>query len=186
MDISIGLIRRCKQRDKEAFNELLQRYEKQLYRICCYYCQNKEQALDTMQEVYVRIFRFIESFDEARPIFPWLKRIAVNTCLNYQRDQGKLVGVSLDALPALSETLQSVDDVEADVMAKDSERILQNAILDLDPKYRMALTLRYVEGMSYQEMASLLKQPLGTVKSTVFRGRGILKEVLERENFWEV
>jgi len=96
MDIWVSLIRRCKNNDKEAFNYLLSQYEGYLYKICYYYTQNQEIALDIMQEVFIKIYKSIKDFDENRPLLPWLKRITINTCINYQRDYKKYNQLSLD------------------------------------------------------------------------------------------
>jgi len=81
MDISIALIRRCKNKEREAFDILLGRYEKQLYNICYSHTRDHEKTMDIIQEVFIKVFRSIDSFDESRTIWPWLKKIAVNTCL---------------------------------------------------------------------------------------------------------
>ena len=72
MDISIHVIRRCKQKEREAFDILLSSYEEQLYRLCFQYTRNHENSMDIMQEVFIRVFRAIDSFDESRPFWPWL------------------------------------------------------------------------------------------------------------------
>ncbi len=77
MDIGVSLIRRCKQRDEDALNQLFSRYEGYLYKICYSFTHNQEDALDVMQEVYVKIFRSIDSFNEELPLLPWMKNIVI-------------------------------------------------------------------------------------------------------------
>lgn len=73
-DISINLIRRCKARDQEAFTLLFSRHEGYLYRLCYSYLRKKEDTLDIMQEIFLRIFKSIDSFDEEKDFLPWLKK----------------------------------------------------------------------------------------------------------------
>ena len=79
----INLVKRCKNNDEDALNALLSHYEGYLYRTCYSFTRNKEESLDMMQEIYIKVFRGLERFDETRPLLPWLKRIAVNTMINH-------------------------------------------------------------------------------------------------------
>lgn len=188
LDISLALIRRCKANDEQAFQQLLQQYERALYRICWMYCQDQHEALDIMQEVYIKVFRFMPSFDESRPLMPWLKRIAINTCLNYQRNRSPIQGISLDGTgsPPLQERLAAADNVENTIVAKSEAELLRAAIQTLSSSQRMALTLHYIEGMDYRKIAETLDQPVGTVKSHLHRGRQQLRNILSKQGFLEV
>lgn len=190
MDISVNLIRRCKNMERDAFDVLLNSYEGLLYRLCFSYTRNHESSMDIMQEVFIKVFRSISTFDESRPFWPWLKRIAVNTCLNYERDQQKHVHAALDSLcldkPDLINTIDSRTDIEEDLVAIDMKRIIEEAIIKLPDSYRMVLVLRYVEDMSYKEMASIMDQPIGTVKSNLCRARNLLKANLKGSGLLEV
>ncbi len=191
MEIFSSLIRRCKNNEREAFDALLKRYEKQLYGICYSFTLNKEEALDTLQEVYLKVFRSIKNFEETRPFYPWLKKIAVNTALNHRRDGRKYRCFSLDESGPdgggiLLETVCSGDNVEEEVLARETEALLIKFIGELPETHRMALTLRYREKMSYEEIAAAMNLPLGTVKNGVFRARGALKKQLERCGILEV
>ncbi|HHU77011.1 MAG TPA: RNA polymerase sigma factor [Firmicutes bacterium] len=84
LDPLINLIRRCKNNEKEAFNDLLARHEHYLFKLCYGLTRDRDEALDIMQETY--IFRNIHRFDENRPFLPWLRKIAINSCLNYRQD----------------------------------------------------------------------------------------------------
>jgi len=190
MDILISLIRRCKNNDKSAFNTLLSRYEAQLYKICYSYARNRETALDIMQDVYIKIYRSIDSFDEERPFYPWTKRITINTCLNYIRDQKKHLQISLDDNSSeygpLKDLIADATDIEEIVCTNDVQLNIKNSMLRIPDTYRMALTLRYVEDMTYEQIAVSLDQSLGTVKSNISRGRKLLKNILEKNNILEV
>lgn len=190
MDIAAGLIKKCKHRDRESFDMLLARYEKQLYQLCYGYSRNRDDALDIMQEVYIKVFRSIDQFDENREFYPWLKKIAVNTCLNYRRDHSRHQHLPLEPggpdKPCLQSGLSCGQDIETEILANDMENTLLQAIRQLPDIYRISLTLRYVEDMSYDSIATTLGIPRGTVKSHISRARQILKTTLKENGMLEV
>lgn len=189
-DINQNLIRRSKERDQEAFSLLLSRHEGYLFRLCYGYLRNKEDALDVIQEVFIKVFRNIGQFDESKDFLPWLKRIAVNTCLNYKRDQGKRTHLSLDyngeEAWSFIEGVAAGEDVENTVMTLTVREGIHKCLDLLPPAPRIVLTLRYLEDLSCQEIAVLLEQPVGTVKNSLFRARNLLKIVLQQQGLMEV
>lgn len=189
-DINLGLVRRCKMRDREAFSQLLARHEKSLYHLCFKYLGNKEDALDAVQDIFVKVFKNIDTFDENREFLPWLKKIAVNTCLNYRRDLRKKQHLSLDYENdegwSVLENISSDEDVEGQVMAYTEREGIMEGLAQLPPGPKMVLTLHYLQGASYQEMAKILDQPLGTVKNSLFRARAMLKSVLLKKGLFEI
>lgn len=189
-DINQSLLRRCKTMDREAFNQLFSRYEGYLYRLCCKYLGNKEDALDMMQEIFLKVFHSIHQFDDNRDFLPWLKRIAVNTCLNHSRDQAKARHLSLDFTTEegwnFYESLSADDRVEDQVIGQITGESVRECLKLLPPAARMVLVMHYMEGASCQEIAATLEQPLGTVKNNLFRARGLLKKILDRKGYLEV
>ena len=192
MDINVSLIRRCKNNERAAFDILLGKYERYLYNICYGYTFNQDEALDIMQEIYIKIFRNIHTFDETRPLLPWLKRVAINTCLNYKRDNKKLPKLSLDLETGENENstlldcIAAVDDTEETAIFHETQEAVTKSLQKLPDNYRLPLTLRYLENMSYEEIASVLKQPLGTIKSNVYRARNMMKKSLQVHGILEV
>jgi RNA polymerase sigma-70 factor (ECF subfamily) len=190
MDIVVDLIRKCKNGDHSAYGELLARYESGLYAICYSYTCDREQSLDIIQEVYIKIFRSIKNFDESYPLLPWLKKITINTCLNHLRDNRKYKHLPMDGLAesdlSYLDLIESPDHIEEVVLQKKSRQIIMEALQVLPEIYRMALTLRYLEEMSYEEMARMLNLPMGTVKSHISRARRLLKQQLQNNHLLEV
>lgn len=185
----ISLIRRCKRGDRSAFEQLLQMHDDTLYKVCFGYVRNREKALDIMQEVYIKIFQAIHIFDESRPLLPWMKKITVNTCLNYRRDHQRHKQMSLDDDRngnALAKVLASDINIEEIACARDIQQTINRCIRLMPDKYKMPLTLRYIDEMSYAEIADILEQPLGTVKSNLARGRIILRNIMEQYRVREV
>jgi len=187
--VEAGLIIRCKKHDKAAFVELFKMYEKYLYKLCYNYVQNEQDALDIAQEVYIKAFNNISKFDVKMPFHPWFRTIAVNTCINFKRVR-KYDSVSLNAGneddKALEEVIAAPRDVESEVLDKELGRLIKENLKCLRPKHRMVLILRYYEGLSYEEIAAVLKEPLGTVKTDIHRARNILKEKLRNAMEWNL
>ncbi|MGE5631834.1 MAG: RNA polymerase sigma factor [Caulobacteraceae bacterium] len=182
MYVDPNIIKRCKKLDRNAFFELFKMYERYLYKICYSYMQNEQDALDVTQEIYIKVFSNISRFDEKMPFHPWIRTIAVNTCINFKRKVKPNV-VSLHSGGeddvALEDIIPACDDVESEIESKDLGRIIKENLKDLNPKHRMVLILRYYEGLSYEEISSVLKEPLGTIKTDIHRARNILKEKLK-------
>ena len=160
---------------------MISRHEAYLYQICYNYTRNKEEALDIMQEVYIKIFRSIYSFDENRPLFPWLKKITINTLINHKR-KSRLEESPLQFEPDLADGTN----IEEEVISCDTRNIINRLIAELPDVYRMVLTLRYHENMSYDDIAEVLEQPLGTVKSNLYRARNLLRQRMQACELLEV
>lgn len=181
------LLSKCKKNDKDALNELYKRHEKYVYTLCYHYTNNKEDALDLVQEIFIKVLKNIKTFDEKKPFIPWLKRITIHTCLNYKRD--KKVAVSLDQIitdrgDSLKDAIASQFNLEKFVIFKETTKTIRNCIRSLEDIYRMPLILRHEENMTYEEIAKLLDLPLGTLKVNLYRGRKKLQKLLIDEGIW--
>ena len=180
--INRELIIKCKKNDKNAFMELYKHYEKYLYKLCFSYVQNEQDALDISQEVYIKVFSNIKRFDEKYPFHPWFRRIAVNTCINFKRAE-KNNTISLQTRideedRTLEDVIAAEEDIESNIEKLEMSRLIKRNLGILSPKQRMVVILRYFEDLSYDEIAEMLKIPLGTVKTDLFRARNILKNKL--------
>lgn len=192
---TVNLIRRCKKNDEEAYNQLLRHHEAYLYQICYNYTRNKEEALDLLQEVFIKIFRGLRTFDESRPLLPWLKRIAINTLIN-QSNKNRLTETSLDGNWSEENEnnqnsnpqsyLAAATNTEEQVIENDTRNIIDKLIVELPEAYRLVLTLRYNEDMSYDEITSALDLPLGTVKNNIYRARKMLRQKMQACELLEV
>lgn len=184
-----NIIRLCKKNKREGYELLYKKYENYIYKICYYYSQSKEDALDLLQEVYIKVFKSIGKFDNEKSILPWIKKISVNTCLNFVRLNKKNV-VSLDTPvdddKTIESSLPSNESTENDVVYKDTREILEDSIRELPEEMRMAIILRHVKGMSYSEIGLMMSCPIGTVKTYIFRGRTLLKNSLKAKGVWEI
>ncbi|MFZ5965651.1 MAG: RNA polymerase sigma factor [Bacillota bacterium] len=184
------LIELCKNGKREGYELLFKKYEKYIYKLCWHYTNSKEDSLDLVQEIYIKVFNGIRDFDQKRPILPWLKKITINTCLNHIRDR-KENAVSLetsidDENHRLEHIVSSSISVEEEFSFLDTKRLLEKAIKELPEDMKTAVILRHVSGLSYNQIGEIMELPIGTVKTYLFRGRRMLKDKLKHEGVWEV
>lgn len=184
LEVSKELIIKCKKYDKTSLVQLFHQYEKYLYKICFNYSQNEQDSLDLVQEIYIKVFNNISKFNEAMPFHPWIRRIAVNTCINYKRDRNPNV-ISLNSKinedASIEEKLASEDDVEKTMEEEEVRNIIKNKLTEIPEQYRIIILLRYYEDLSYDEIAELLNIPMGTVKNRLYRAKAILEKSLKDE-----
>jgi len=181
------LIRQCKKQNKEALNTIYVKYQKYIYSICYNYTHSKEDALDLLQESFIKILKNIDRFDEDRPLLPWIKRISINTCLNFKRKSKP--SISLDQVmtedgQTLKDAIASQFILENYILFQDTSNIIHEEISKLEDKYRLPLVLRHLHEMSYEEISTYTNIPLGTIKTNIYRGRKTLKANLEARGLW--
>jgi RNA polymerase sigma-70 factor (ECF subfamily) len=171
------LAARARQGDREAFTQLVMDYQVPLYNMALRMIGRPEDAADVAQEAFLRAWEKIRSLRNA-PFKPWLFQIAVNLCYDHFRR-----GRRLAAMPGDEEGEKVVQlgaplpDPEERALARERGRLVAASIESLDHDHRVALVLRDVNGLAYEEIASILGVPLGTVKSRIARAR---EEVQER------
>ncbi len=173
------LISRCQQGDQDALKEIFDQYNKRVYRIAYGVVRQREDALDIVQEVFIKLFRSIRNFKGRSKFYTYLYRLAMNTAIDHVRKAGKYPASSLDQ----EGVLQPVDGVEKGpdriLLHKELERRVNLAMGKLPIDQRTALVLREVEGLSYQEMAEAMGCSIGTVMSRLHYGRRKMQELLK-------
>ncbi len=167
------LARRAVQGDQEAFGELVRRHQAAVFRIAYRLLGEREAAEDAVQETFLRAWKTLPRYDLERPFAPWLKKIAVNLCLNL-----------LKRRPLFPLTMWKHDSnhppPEEEVVQREQEHSVHAAILSLPPCSRVIIELRHFQGMTYAEIAQTLRCPLSDVKSKLFRARRLLLEKLPK------
>lgn len=180
-----GLIEQCRNGDVAAFENLVLLYEKKVFNVAYRILGNKDDASEIAQEVFVKVFVSINQFKGKSSFSTWIYRITVNMCLDEIRKRKKASiiyineGISLD--DGEVEMQIAADAPGPDEMAELSElqRTVTKAILLLSEEQRTVIILRDIQGLSYKEIAEIIKCPSGTVKSRVNRARAALKHILE-------
>lgn len=167
----------CLAGESEAFATLVERYGDRVFNLALRIVGDRDAAADCAQEAFIRAYRALHQYDLARPLAPWLYRIATNASLNYaQRWHAHEDPTDELPEPPPSEATSP----EAIVVAREEVGLVLKAIQALPPRYHAALTLRHLHELSYQEVAEALGIPLGTVKTHLFRARAALRAELER------
>lgn len=185
------LIKRCQQGDADAFDELVEKYQSQIINIAYGMLSNTEDAYDAAQEVFVKIYKSIGSFKGKSSLSTWIYRIVSNVCNDMLRKrQRSAAAVSINSVRDNDDDkdLELVDDAptpEELLELGEAQRTLRLAISELSAEYREILTLSDIEQLRYEEIADILKCPVGTVKSRLNRARNALKKKLlkKRELF---
>ncbi|AAK81201.1 RNA polymerase sigma-70 factor (ECF subfamily) [Clostridium acetobutylicum] len=185
MEIDKEILKRCKKYDRASFSQLFHLYEKYLYNLCYGYTQNTSDAMDLVQEIYIKVFKNIKNFDENLPFHPWVRKISVNTCLNFKRDnRGNVMSLNskyYDSEFEEEDRLAEDYNMEQEVVNRINNEVVKESIKKLTYDYRMVIMLRYYEDLSYDEIASVLDMPIGTVKTKIYRAKNVLKKSLEKK-----
>jgi RNA polymerase sigma-70 factor (ECF subfamily) len=173
------MISRCQQGDQAALKEIFDKYHKKVYRVAYGVVRQKEEALDIVQEVFIKLFHSIRNFKGKSQFYTYLYRMAMNTAIDHVRKAGKQLTSSLDE----EGTFEPPDDLEKGperiLLQKELEERVGWAMSKLLAEQKAALIFRDVEGLSYQEMAEAMGCSIGTVMSRLHYGRKRLQELLK-------
>jgi RNA polymerase sigma-70 factor (ECF subfamily) len=177
------ILDRCLTGEDSAWEALLRSYTRKIYNLCYRFTGRVEEAEDLTQEVFIKVFQTLKSYDAAQGSFStWLHRVARNHLVDhYRRTRKDRVTSSLeDELPAAEEKLSPHIEPTSQVESRERRESLQLALDKLSPDLREAVVLRDLHDLDYEEIALVLKVPQGTVKSRINRGRLELGRVLKR------
>jgi len=161
-------IDKCRNGEHEAFRYLVERYQRQAVSHATAILGNREDALDAAQEAFIDAFRALKSFDEARPFYPWFYVLLRNRCYKMSARRRETDSIDENVIVASNST------------AREDALALEEALLSLNREDREIVTLKYFDGLSYDELAERLEIPKGTVMSRLFHARRKLQAKLER------
>jgi len=191
-DIQVAalLVRRCVAGDAGAWEEIVKRYNRRIYNLCYRFAGKADDAQDLTQEVFIKMYRTLGSYDVERGAFvTWVTTVTRNLLVDHFRKtrQDRLTD-SLDAAPSehedalpLSERIEDkAKPPDANVQSREAKEAVHGALQRLSPELREAVILRDLQDMDYREIAQVLKVPEGTVKSRINRGRAELARPLQR------
>ena len=170
------LVKRVQAGDKQAFDLLVIKYQHKLVKLVSRYVHDHAEALDISQEAFIKAYRALPNFRGDSSFYTWLYRIGINTAKNYLVSQGRRPPDSdIDAQDAerydIESRLKDYESPEALAHRDQVEAVVISAIEALPEDLRTAITLREFEGMSYEEIATAMDCPIGTVRSRIFRAR---------------
>ncbi len=183
-EIDQQLVERAQRGDKHAFELLVTKYQRKLIRLLSRFIRDSSEVEDVAQEAFIKAYRALPSFRGDSAFYTWLYRIGINTAKNYLVAAGRRAptSTSMDAEEAEdlgeSELLQDVNTPENQMMSRQVAATVNQTLDKLPEELRTAITLREMEGLSYEEIASIMKCPIGTVRSRIFRAREAIAEQL--------
>ncbi|MEW5893169.1 MAG: RNA polymerase sigma factor RpoE [Pseudomonadota bacterium] len=177
-EIDRQLVERVKRGDKRAFELLVEKYRRKLTRLLSRMVRDPDEVEDIAQETFIKAYRALPQFRGDAAFYTWLYRIGVNTAKNYLAAKGKAMPtVTERALPDQDEeaeerlVAQDINTPESELLSKQVALAVNEAVEALPEELRTAITLREMEGLSYEEIANLMACPIGTVRSRIFRAR---------------
>lgn len=183
------LVRRCVAGEAAAWEEIVQRFNRRIYNICYRFAGSGDDAEDLTQEVFIKIYRTLASFDPGKASFnTWVTTVTRNLLVDhFRKTKGDRLTDSMDA-PIGDEDGQTISETIEDkgltpdekVQKQQTQAMVQAALQKLSPELREAVILRDLQDMDYRDIAAALKVPEGTVKSRINRGRTELARLLQR------
>jgi len=177
------LVERVQSGDKRAFDVLVLKYQHKIVKLVMRYIRDQAEALDVTQEAFIKAYRAIPKFRGDSAFYTWLYRIAINTAKNhivamkrrpmeYDLDLQESGGYELHA------QLYDFDSPDRIAQREELREALQASIASLPKELRVAIVLREIEGMSYEEIATAMNCPVGTVRSRIFRARDVIDKAI--------
>ena len=170
------LVVRVQKGDKRAFDLLVLKYQYKVHSIVARFIRDSDEVKDVVQEAFIKAYRALPNFRGDSQFYTWLYRIAVNTAKNYliarsRRPPSSDVELDDAEFYSGSEQLKDHGSPENQLFRDELERVINQAIVELPEDLRTAVTLREYEGLTYEDIASVMNCPVGTIRSRIFRGR---------------
>ena len=183
-DVDQQLVERAQRGEKHAFELLVAKYQRKLVRLISRIVRDPAEVEDVAQEAFIKAYRALPQFRGESAFYTWLYRIGVNTAKNFLVSQGRRAPTSTEKDAEEAETFDDADQLrdintpESVLMSRQVAATVNAAMDRLPEELRTAITLREVEGMSYDEIAEFMNCPIGTVRSRIFRAREAIAEDL--------
>lgn len=189
-EATAAMVRACLSGDAAAWEEIVRLYSKRIYNICYRFTGSGDQAEDLSQEVFMKVYRSLSSYDLGKGAFAtWLTTLTRNLLVdNFRKSKLQRMSDSLDAtaeseqdsLPLSEQLADEGPAPDAQILSREKQQIVQQALTKLSPELREAVILRDLQDLDYRDIAAVLKVPEGTVKSRINRGRTELARLLSR------
>jgi RNA polymerase sigma-70 factor (ECF subfamily) len=183
-DIDQKLVERVQRGDKAAFDLLVVKYQRKIFRLLSRLIRDSAEVEDVAQEAFIKAYRALPNFRGESAFYTWLYRIAINTAKNWLVSQGRRAPTSTEADVEEAETfddgehLRDLNTPDAMLLTKQVADAVNRAIERLPEDLKTAIVLRELEGLSYEEISETMNCPIGTVRSRIFRAREAIAEEL--------
>ena len=183
-EIDQQLVERAQHGDKHAFELLVAKYQRKLGRLLSRFIRNPTEVEDVVQEAFIKAYRALPSFPGESAFYTWLYRIGINAAKNYLVSEGRRPPTTTEFDSEEAEGFEDADQLrnintpENELMSKQVAETVNKAMDSLPEELKIAITLREIEGLSYEEIANMMNCPIGTVRSRIFRARETIAEKL--------
>jgi RNA polymerase sigma-70 factor (ECF subfamily) len=183
-DVDRQLVERAQRGDKHAFELLVSKYQRKLSRLLSRFIRDAGEVEDVAQEAFIKAYRALPSFRGDSAFYTWLYRIGINTAKNYLVAMGRRAPTATEFDSEEAEgfddgdQLRDINTPESMLMSKEIASTVNETMERLPDELRTAITLREIEGLSYEEIATIMNCPIGTVRSRIFRAREAIAERL--------
>lgn len=181
--IDLGLVRRAKAGDYQAFDLLVLKYQSRLISTAFRFVKDIHIAEDLVQESFIKSFNSLASFREDSSFYTWVYRITVNTSKNFlvsKKRKNELLSSDISEDQTYEIEYEDTDTPEDLLQASQLKKLITETIDQLGEDTKTALTLRELDGLSYEEIAKVVNCPVGTVRSRIFRGREVVDEAISQ------
>ncbi|WP_366524855.1 RNA polymerase sigma factor RpoE [Ferrovum sp.] len=182
-EIDQQLVERAQHGDKLAFELLVIKYQRKLLRLIGRLVRDPAEAEDVTQDAFIKAYRALGSFRGDSAFYTWLYRIGVNTAKNFLMNQGRRMPSSIGVEEAEyyegNDLLQDVNTPEAELLSRELARTVNDSMEALPEELKTAIRLREIEGLSYEDIATMMNCPIGTVRSRIFRAREAISHKLK-------
>ena len=174
------LVERAQQGDTKAFEMLVVKYNRRLGRLLSRFIKDEHEVNDVVQETFIKAYRALPNFRGDSAFYTWLYRISINTAKNFLANNNKRPIMASEITNGDGEVMDVVEQVadnltpEAELMNKQILQTVESAVAKLPEDLRRAITLREMDGLSYEEIAEVMQCPIGTVRSRIFRAREVI------------
>ncbi|MEK7779745.1 MAG: RNA polymerase sigma factor RpoE [Pseudomonadota bacterium] len=183
-EVDQQLVERVQNGDKHAFDLLVIKYQRKLARLLSHFIRDAAEVEDVTQEAFIKAYRALPSFRGDSAFYTWLYRIGINTAKNFLVSQGRKVptieGINNEDAEDFGDNslLKEVNTPESELMSKQIAQTVSKSLDALPEELRSAIVLREIDGLSYEEIATIMNCPVGTVRSRIFRAREAISEQL--------
>jgi len=171
------LVERAQRGDKHAFELLVSKYQRKLARLLSRFIRDSAEVEDVTQEAFIKAYRALPTFRGDSAFYTWLYRIGINTAKNYLVAMGRRAPTTTEIDSEEAEDYEGGDQLrdlntpESELMSRQVGEAVNQSLAELPDELRTAITLREIEGLSYEDIANIMNCPIGTVRSRIFRAR---------------
>ena len=184
IDVDQQLVERVQKGDKRAFDLLVLKYQHKIFAVISRFIRDHAEVQDVAQDAFIKAYRALPNFRGESAFYTWMYRIAINTAKNYlvarnRRPPASDLDVEDAEFFAGNDAMHEMNTPERNLLRDELQAVIDQAFRELPDDLRMAVTLREIDGLSYEEIAEAMDCPIGTVRSRIFRAREAIDKKIQ-------